>query len=142
MSERTPKIGDVYMMKFSGSGHEQSGLRPGIVFKNNVGNEKSPNIIAIPLTSAIKKLNMPSHVLLRASKYGLRKDSVALCEGPERLAKDKLGFYITTLSNQDMKKIARASMLATAVISFLDPDEILEIWRKSVALNAQCAGAN
>ena len=122
MSERTPKIGDVYMMKFSGSGHEQSGLRPG-------------------LTSAIKKLNMPSHVLLRASKYGLRKDSVALCEGPERLAKDKLGFYITTLSNQDMKKIARASMLATAVISFLDPDEILAIWRKSVALNAQSAGA-
>lgn len=92
------------MMKFSGSGHEQSGLRPGIVFQNNVGNEKSPNIIAIPLTSVIKKLNMPSHVLLRASKYGLRKDSVALCEGPERLAKDKLGFYITTLSNQDMKK--------------------------------------
>lgn len=41
-----------------------------------------------------------------------------------------------------MKKIARASMLATAVISFLDPDEILEIWRKSVALNAQCVGAN
>ena len=142
MSERTPKIGDVYMMKFSGSGHEQSGLRPGIVFQNNVGNEKSPNIIAIPLTSAIKKLNMPSHVLLRASKYGLRKDSVALCEGPERLAKDKLGFYITTLSNQDMKKIARARMRATAVVAFLDPDESLESWRKSVALNAQCAGAN
>lgn len=129
------------MMKFSGSGHEQSGLRPGIVFQNNVGNEKSPNIIAIPLTSAIKKLNMPSHVLIKASQYGLRKDSVALCEGPERLSKDKLGFFITTLSDRDMKKIAKASVLATSVISFLSPDELIEVWRKSVALNATRIGA-
>lgn len=124
------------MMKFSGSEHEQSGLRPGIVFQNNIGNEKSPNIIAIPLTSSIKKLNMPSHVLIKSSRYGLRKDSVALCEGPERLSKDKLGFYITTLSAADMKRIARASILATSAISFLSQTEVLDAWRASVSLNS------
>ena len=136
MNSRVPKIGEIYMMKFGGSEHEQSGLRPGIVFQNNVGNEKSPNIIAIPLTSSIKKLNMPSHVLLKSSRYGLRKDSVALCEGPERLSKDKIGFYITTLSLADMKRIARASVLATSAISFLSQNEVLDAWQTSISLNA------
>lgn len=53
--ERTPQIGEVYLMKFSGSGSEQVGWRPGLVFQNNVGNSFSPNIIALPLTSSIKK---------------------------------------------------------------------------------------
>lgn len=139
MNAKNPKIGEVYMMKFSGSEHEQNGLRPGIVFQNNVGNTKSPNIIAIPLTSAIKKLNMPSHVLLKAKEYGLRKDSVALCEGPERLSKDKIGFYITTLSKNDMKRIAKASLLATGAVSFLSQTEILDTWRASVVLNSGAA---
>lgn len=141
MITRNPKIGEVYMMRFSGSEHEQSGLRPGIVFQNNIGNAKSPNIIAIPLTSAIKKLNMPSHVLLKAKEYGLRKDSVALCEGPERLSKDKIGFYITTLSRSDMKRIAKASVLATGAISFLSQTEILDAWRASITLNAAAAAS-
>ena len=41
-----PVIGDVYLMKFDGTGSEQSGWRPGVVFQNNVGNSHSPNIIA------------------------------------------------------------------------------------------------
>lgn len=136
MSTVNPKIGEVYMMKFSGTGHEQSGFRPGIVFQNNVGNQNSPNVIAIPLTSAIKKMNMPCHVLLKASRYGLRKDSVALCEGPERLSKEKIGFFIAKLRHDDMKKIARANMLANSAISYLSQQEILAIWRQSIALNA------
>ena len=36
-SSMAPVIGDVYLMKFEGSGNEQSGWRPGVVFQNNVG---------------------------------------------------------------------------------------------------------
>lgn len=56
--ERVPQIGEVYLMKFGGSGSEQSGWRPGVVFQNNMGNAYSPNIIALPLTSSLKKLSM------------------------------------------------------------------------------------
>lgn len=136
MSTVNPKIGEVYMMKFSGSDHEQSGFRPGIVFQNNIGNQNSPNIIAIPMTSAIKKMNMPCHVLIKSSRYGLRKDSVALCEGPERLSKEKIGFFIAKLSRDDMKKIARANMLANSAVSYLSQQEVLDIWHQSIALNA------
>ena len=65
--ERVPQIGDVYLMKFGGSGSEQSGWRPGVVFQNNVGNAHSPNIIALPLTSSIKKKNQPTHVIVKAA---------------------------------------------------------------------------
>lgn len=54
--ERTPRIGDVYLMRFAGDASEQTGWRPGLVFQNNIGNVHSPNIIALPLTSSIKKI--------------------------------------------------------------------------------------
>lgn len=89
-ANRQPQIGDVYLMQFGGSGSEQNGWRPGIVFQNNIGNAYSPNIIALPLTSQIKKANQPTHVVLPAKETGLRKDSMVLCENPERMSKDRL----------------------------------------------------
>ena len=62
---KTPQIGEVYLMKFSGSGSEQVGWRPGLVFQNNVGNSHSPNVIALPLTSSIKKTSQPTHVFVK-----------------------------------------------------------------------------
>lgn len=133
--ERYPRIGDVYNMYFDGTGSEQSGWRPGVVFQNNVGNSKSPNIIALPLTSSLKKLYMPTHVLVKSSDTGLRKDSMVICENPEKMSKDKLGKYITTLSQKYMKDIAIANLIATSAISFLDKDSLLFVWERSVQMN-------
>lgn len=131
-----PTIGDVYLMKFEGNGSEQYGWRPGVVFQNNVGNAFSPSIIALPLTSSIKKLNQPTHVFLSATDTGITKDSIVLCENPERISKAKLGKFITKLSNEQMKEIAAASLLATAAVSFLGKDDMLEIWQTAVRLNS------
>lgn len=134
--ERTPCIGEVYLMDFSGSGSEQSGLRPGVVFQNNVGNTHSPNIIALPLTSAVKKMGQPTHVLLEAEKSGLRRDSVVLCENPERMSKARIGRYITKLSDEDMKRVTEGNLLATSAISFLDIESLLNVWQTASVLNA------
>lgn len=136
---RQPKIGEIYLMYFSGSGSEQSGWRPGLVFQNNVGNSYSPNIIALPLTSSLKKLGQPTHVLIPSQGTGLRKDSMVLCENPERMSKDKIGQYITTLSEKYMSKVAAANLLATSAIAFIDPDILLALWQKANSLNAQVA---
>lgn len=134
--ERAPQIGEVYLMKFGGSGSEQSGWRPGIVFQNNTGNAHSPNIIALPLTSSIKKTNQPTHVVIKASDSGLRKDSMVLCENPERMSKERLGQYITTLSDKYMKQIAEANLLASGAIAYLDIEALLAVWKKAATLNA------
>lgn len=133
---RTPQIGDIYRMKFGGSANEQCGWRPGLVFQNNVGNAHSPNIIALPLTSILKKVNQPTHVIVKASDTGLKRDSMVLCENPERMSKERLGDYITTLSDAYMKQVAEASILSSSVISYLDVEFLISIWKKAVALNA------
>lgn len=134
-----PLIGEVYIMYFSGSGSEQSGWRPGVVFQNNVGNKKSPNIIALPLSTSIKKMNMPTHVLLRANETQLRFDSIVLCENPERMSKDKMGKYITTLSKVQMQEIVKANLIATSAISFLDQKTLIAVWKTSINLNTNIA---
>jgi len=135
-TERQPQIGDIYLMHFGGSGNEQRGWRPGLVFQNNLGNLHSPNIIALPLTSSIKKSNQPTHVVIPADGTGLAKDSMVLCENPERMSKDRLGSYLTTIPNEYMSKVAIANLLASSAISFIDPDVLLSVWQKALALNA------
>lgn len=134
--KKQPMIGDVYLMKFAGSGSEQRGWRPGLVFQNNIGNLYSPNIIALPLTSAIKKTEQPTHVVIPAEGTGLARDSMVLCENPERMSKDRLGAYLTSLSKEYMSKIAIANLLATSAISFIDPETLLSVWHKASAINA------
>lgn len=133
--DRDIRIGEVYNMCFSGSDSEQSGWRPGVVFQNNVGNEKSPNIIALPMTSSLKKLWMPTHVLVSSSDTGLRRDSVVICENPERMSKTKVGKYITKLSADYMKDIAIASLIATSAISFIDKESLIQTWERAINLN-------
>lgn len=132
---KQPLIGDVFLMNFGGTGSEQHGWRPGLVFQNNVGNAHSPNIIALPLTSSLKKFRQPTHVFLPASKTGLRKDSIVLCENPERMSKEKIGAYLTTLPDEYMAEVAVASLLATSAISFIDFETLFDVWQRAVSLN-------
>ena len=134
---RPPQIGEIYLMRFDGDECEQSGLRPGLVFQNNLGNMYSPNIIALPITSSLKKAGQPTHVILRSSDTGLKRDSMVLCENPERLSKAKIGRYITRLSDNYMRQIAEASLLATSAISYLDVDLLYGIWKKATDLNSR-----
>lgn len=133
---KTPQIGEIYLMRFEGIGNEQTGLRPGLVFQNNTGNVYSPNIIALPITGSVKKMNQPTHVLLLAEETGLRMDSVVLCENPERMSKERIGRYITRLSADHMKRITEANLLATSAISFLDMETLIRVWHTASTLNS------
>lgn len=136
IKDRHPRIGDIYYMRFCGDGSEQSGWRPGVVWSNNTGNIYSPNIIALPITSSLKKLNQPTHVVLNAKSAGLNRDSMVLCENPERMSKEKIGDYISTLPDEAIAEIAAASILASSAISYLDADTLTALWHKSISLNA------
>lgn len=132
---KNPKIGDIYLVYFDGSGNEQKGFRPGLVFQNNVGNEHSPNLIVLPLTSALKKTNQPTHVFI-PKEVGLRKDSMVLCENPKCMSKYKFGEYITTLPEEYMAQVAVGNILSSSAIAFIDPDLLMSVWQKALALNA------
>lgn len=128
LTEKYPKIGEVYQIRFEGYGSVQRGLRPGLVIQNNKGNQHSPNIIAIPLTSREKNRKQPTHVLIPARETGLKVDSIALCENPETVSKDMIGRYITKIPHKYMALVARALMLSVPLISYLDQDEMRNVW--------------
>lgn len=135
MSTFQPRIGEVYWMDFSGSGHEQSGMHPGVIFQNNVGNIHSPCVTVLPITSKLKKLGMPTHVFLRAEDSGLHRDSVVCADCPRTLDKRRVCEYITTLPEDAMKKISVASLLASSSIAFLDAGEIAAAMERAKRLN-------
>lgn len=133
--QRIPKIGDIYTLQFEGTGCVQGGLRPGVVFQNNTGNQYSPNVVVLPLTTRIKKMELPTHVLLRSKDTGLIKDSVVLCENPYCAPKEQLGKYITTLSPEYMRRISEAHLLASSSISFIDLESLVTLWSRARGLN-------
>ena len=58
-----------------------------------------------------------------------------LCENPERMSKDRIGAYITTLPDDIMADVAAASILSSSIISYINPEALLTLWKKAVALN-------
>ena len=79
----TVNFGDVMMIDFGDDkiNSVQVGVRPGVIIQNDIGNKYSPTSIAVPLTSEIKKLNMPCHEVLHMNEQnGLTEDSMVLGE--------------------------------------------------------------
>lgn len=135
-TKHSPKIGDVYMMEFYGRGSAQYGCRPGIIIQNNIGNQNSPNVVAVPVTSSLKKLGQPTHVFLSAKNTGLKYDSVVLCESPMSIPKNRIGSFIASLPRSYMRKIAKAFLLEHPMLGFLDNDEIADVKQESYSLIA------
>ena len=69
-------------------GHVQHGTRPVVIVSNDVANNFSPIVTAVPLTSNRKAATLPTHVCLCG--YGLAAASIALCEQVMAVDKTRL----------------------------------------------------
>lgn len=129
------KIGEVYLVEFSGENSVQRGLRPAVIFQNNIGNNYSPNVVVLPLTTSMKRMNQPTHVFIPSHGTGLKRDSMVLCENPFCIPKSQLGNRIADVPSEYMEKIAIGSVLASSAISFLNPELLKGLWEQAKALN-------
>lgn len=59
------------------SSHVQGGKRPWVIVQNNMGNQFSPTSIVVPLTTKLKRLEMPTHVAITC---GDLQPSMVECE--------------------------------------------------------------
>ena len=75
-------------------------------------------------------------MLLHASDTGLKRDSMVLCENPERMSKSRIGSYITKLNHEYLSKVAEAYLLASGAIAVISPAALLELQKRAVVLNA------
>lgn len=102
----------------------QAGYRPAVVIQNDIGNKFSPTLLVIPLSSKLKRLNMPTHVVIKNDdSNGLSRDSVLLAEQATTISKKKVK-KIGSINNREVQKqIFRCFVYSAA---FGDQDEDLQ----------------
>lgn len=94
-------------------GSEQEPDRPAVIVSNNTGNHFAPVVEVVYLTTQ-EKNPMPTHVDVMC-----HVPSVALCEQIFTVYKDRLGGYIRSCTEKEMKEIDNALMISLG----LDVDE-------------------
>ena len=97
-------------------GSEQSGTRPVLVIQNNIGNRFAPTIIVACITSRMIKAQIPTHVRLDGTKYGLDNDSLILTEQIKTIDKSRLNAFLAVLDDYDMQRVNTALRVSLNVI--------------------------
>ena len=102
--------GDIYLANLNPfKGCEQGGTRPVLVLSNDIGNFFSPLITIAPITSHLKKLDLPTHVLLKDVR-GLTTDSVVCLEQIKGIDKLRVLKYLGRISKEQMEEVEEAAM--------------------------------
>ena len=127
------KMFDIYYADLSKNtvNSEQGGIRPVIVIQNDIGNKYSPTLIVIPITSEIKKENMPTHCILhRSIKNGLKVDSMVLAEQIRVIDKSRILDYIGYLDNTNEQNNVINSYLA----NITGKKKYSSVWSKIISM--------
>ena len=119
--------GDIYyVFPKEAVGCEQMNGRPAIIVSNDMGNEYSSVVEVVYLTKQ-DKAPLPTHVEINSSKY----PSIALCEQISTISKERLGNYIASVTQIELKNIERAMLVSLDINSNLKGDKVLEQWSKA-----------
>ena len=127
------KMFDIYYADLSKNtvNSEQGGIRPVIVIQNDIGNKYSPTLIVLPITSEIKKENMPTHCILHKSiKNGLKVDSMVLAEQIRVIDKSRILDYIGHLDNANEQNNVINSYLA----NITGKKRYSSVWSKIISM--------
>ena len=101
--------GDVYRADLDPVlGSEQGGVRPVLIVQNDLGNQSSPTVIVVPLTSRRKRPGQPTHVLVEPPEGRLSQPSPVLCEQVRTLEKTSLKAYLGNVSRETLTRVEAA----------------------------------
>lgn len=102
--------GDIYIVTNNNAyGHEQRNSRPAVVVSNDINNKFSATVEVVYLTTKPKH-SLPTHVQVIG-----RMLSTALCEQITTIDKRRLGDFVRTCSDREMKEIDKALAISLAL---------------------------
>lgn len=120
------KRGDLYLVDLGKPReHLQGGIRPCVNIQNNSGNFFGPLLIVLPLTTKLKKTNMPTHHIWRGIR-GLDEVSMSEAEQPTTINKTQIVKYLGKLDKNQMTIIDENLRIAVGLIYPEDPSPIPE----------------
>ena len=93
-------------IKYEGKGSVQVHERPYVIVSNPIGTKHATIITVMPLTSKIKKTNMPVHGCINANdENGLSSYSMALGEQLITISKDEVKEKLGSVTTKEEKKL-------------------------------------
>jgi mRNA interferase MazF len=106
------KRGEVWLANLNPTqGSEQSGIRPIVIFQNDIVSQFSTTIITIPLTTNQRRALIPICVPIKQGEGGLIQDSVALCFQMRVLDKSRLIRKLGQLSHEIITQLEEVVLL-------------------------------
>lgn len=105
-------------MNFSNSiGHQQGGIRPAVVVSNNVGNNVSPMIEVLPITTKRGSSVLPTHAKFYSGEVDcLKYDSTVEAESKWVINKWQVIKQMGSFSEEQLDRIATAMVYATPIV--------------------------
>jgi mRNA interferase MazF len=93
------KRGEIWLADLNPTrGSEQGGTRPVLIFQHDVVSRFTTTVLAIPLTTNLRRASLPSCALVAQGEGGLAHDSVALGHQLRVLDKARLQRRLGTVS--------------------------------------------
>ena len=107
--------GDIYYANLNPfKGSEQGGTRPVLVLSNDIGNRESSVLIVAPITTELKKPDLPTHVFLEKGK-GLRAPSMVCLEQLTLIDRLRILSYVGKLDREQMKRVDAAALVSIGI---------------------------
>lgn len=127
--EQSIMRGGIYLVQMGkGIGSEQSGMRPFLVLQNDKGNKNSFTHTGVPLSTELKSLYLPTHIVADDSKV-LEYTSVILVEQIRSLSRKRFISYLGKLDKNTLNKVEVAVNIQLGLKNIRDVDKIVFVKR-------------
>ncbi len=98
-------------------GSEQAGTRPVPVVQNDAINAFTSTLLAIPLTTNLRRAKLPSCVQVSRGDGGLASDSVLLCHQMRVLDRTRLIHKLGTVSRETIASVENCLLFALGIVT-------------------------
>ena len=94
------------------TGPEQASARPAIILQDDSLGQIFATTIVVPLATNLRRLSLPTTLLLNAGEGGLPRDSVALCYQVQVRGKVRLMLRLGELSPERLSEVEAGLLTA------------------------------
>ncbi|EDN66024.1 PemK-like protein [Beggiatoa sp. PS] len=114
----TVKRGEIWLAELNPTrGSEQAGTRPVLIFQNDLLNPLTTTVLAIPMTTNLRRALLSSCLQISKGEGGLASDSVALCHQFRVLDKTRLQHKLGSVTPQTIAAIETCMLFTLGVIT-------------------------
>ena len=110
------KSGEIWLANLNPiRGSEQAGTRPVLILQNDVISQFTTTVLAIPLTTNMRRALLPSCVKISRGEGGLIRDSVALCHQLRTLDKTRLQHKMGSIAEQTLTDVENCVLFTLGI---------------------------